>query len=168
MRTTTQIKQDLDRKVAEIRSYGDLTPEAKDRRIAEAYAKSEQEYREAVAEEERKIRERAEKAVFAYGHPFTASDVEKAQLRALQRDAYNGVYDSLYFLEPEQAREELERLLVRAERTGDTELAQAVYHIATGGASGAWRMPTWRSAHRKRSGGRSTSRPGRRPTPSSP
>jgi hypothetical protein len=29
------------------------------------------------------------------------------------------------------AREELERLLERAERTGDPELAAAVYHVAT-------------------------------------
>jgi hypothetical protein len=134
MRTTAQIKQELDRKVAEIRGYADLTDEAKQRRIAEAYAEAEQEYREAVAEEERTIRERAEKAekaVFAYGDPLGACDVEKAQLRALQRGAYNSVYDSLYFLEGGEAREELERLLVRAERTGDPELAQAVYHVAT-------------------------------------
>jgi hypothetical protein len=130
----TQIKQDLDRKVAEIRGYADLTDEAKTRKIAEVYAEAEREYRELVAEEERKVQERvekAERAVFEYDHPFTASDVEKAQLRALQRDAYNSVYDSIYFLEPREADEELERLLVRAERTGDTELARAVYHHAT-------------------------------------
>jgi hypothetical protein len=132
--STTEIKRRLDAEVEKIRGYADLTEEAKTRRVAEAYAQAEQEYREAVAEEERKVQERAEKAeraVFEYGHPLGASDVEKAQLRALQRDAYNSVYDSLYFLEGAEAREELERLLVRAERTGDTELARAVYHIAT-------------------------------------
>ena len=68
---------------------------------------------------------------YVYVHPVAADDLEKAQIRALRRGAYDGVYNSLYFLEPEEAREELERLLTRAERTGDTELADAVFAVAT-------------------------------------
>ncbi len=131
----TQIAQEFNARVAQIRGSVDLTDEAKRRKIAEAYEQAEPEYREAVAEAERKIHERAEKAekaVFAPDYPFAASDVEQAQIRALQRSAYDAVQGSLYFLEPgEDMREELEALLVRAERTGDPEFARAVYHVAT-------------------------------------
>ncbi len=61
-----------------------------------------------------------------------------AQLRALRRSAYDAVYDRTAPVfesgDPESlrnAREELERLLERAERTQDPELAAAVYHVAT-------------------------------------
>ena len=64
--------------------------------------------------------------------------MEEAQLRALRRSAYDAVYDrtapGFESGDPEgvrHAREELERLLERAERTGDPELAAAVYHVAT-------------------------------------
>ena len=130
----TQIAQEFNARVAQIRRSVDLTDEAKRRKISEAYAQAEPEYREAVAEAERKIHERAdkaEKAVFAFGYPLSATEEEKAQLRALGRGAYESVHGSLLFTEPEEAREELERLLTRAERTGDPELARAVYHVAT-------------------------------------
>lgn len=64
-------------------------------------------------------------------YPYAADDLENAQIRALRRSAYDDVYNSLYLLEPEEARQELERLLTRAERTQDPELADAVYHVAT-------------------------------------
>jgi hypothetical protein len=58
--------------------------------------------------------------------------VEQAQIRALRRGAYDSVYSSIAFSEdPEYVNEELDRLLTRAERTGDPELADAVYHVAT-------------------------------------
>ena len=91
--------------------------------------------------EERALQERAakaEKALFQPSYPYGASDVEMAQLRALRRNAYDAVYDrtapGFESGDPEgvrHAREELERLLERAERTGDPELAAAVYHVAT-------------------------------------
>ena len=98
--------------VEKIRAYSDLTEEAKERRIAEVSERAQAEYAEAREAAEQEIR-------------------EKAQIRALRRGAYDGVYHSLYFLEPEEAREELDRLLTRAERTGDVELDDAVYHVAT-------------------------------------
>ncbi len=132
---TIEIKQNLDRELEQIRGYADLTPEAKHRRIAEAYEKAQADYREAIETQEREIRERvekAERAVFALSYPFTASDEEKAQIRAAHRAAYNDVYYSVAFSEsPQETDEELERLLTRAERTGDPELARAVYHVAT-------------------------------------
>ena len=120
--------------VAQIRGYVDLTEEAKERRIAEVNERAQAEYAEARKAAEREIRERvekAEKALFETPYPVAADDLEKAQIRALRRGAYDGVYHSLYFLGPEEAREELDRLLTRPERTGDPELADAVYHIAT-------------------------------------
>ena len=64
--------------------------------------------------------------------------MEIAQLRALRRNAYDAVYDrttpGFESGDPDalrHARAELERLLERAERTGDPELAAAVYHVAT-------------------------------------
>jgi hypothetical protein len=128
-----QISEEYNRNLAEIRGYADLTPEAKARRIAELYEDASRRHQEAVEEMERAKDERvakAEKALFTYGYPFTASGEEKAQLRALYRGAYDSVHGSLYLLDPGEVREELERLLVRAERTGDEELAQAVYHVA--------------------------------------
>lgn len=132
---TIKIKQELDRKLEQIRSHPDLSPEAKRRYIAEAYEKAQEEYRQAIEDQEREIAERvakAEKALFAPSYPFTASDEEKANIRAARRAAYNDVYYSVAFSEsPQETDEELERLLVRAERTDDPELATAVYHVAT-------------------------------------
>jgi len=121
--------------VAKIRGYADLTEEAKDRRIAEVSERAQAQYAEAREADERERAERvekAEKALFETPYPYAASDVEQAQIRALRRGAYDGVYNSIAFSEdPEYAAEELDRLLTRAERTGDPELADAVYHVAT-------------------------------------
>ena len=73
----------------------------------------------------------ARTTLFETPYPLAADDAEKAQIRALRRGAYDSVYGSVVFLEPEEAREELDRLLARAERTQDPELADAVYHVAT-------------------------------------
>jgi DNA-nicking Smr family endonuclease len=131
---TIRIKQDLDRTLEAIRSNGDLSEEAKRCYIGEAYEKAQVDLRAALETVEREIVERqnkAEKALFEIPYPYAADEVEKAQIRALRRSAYDSVYTSLYFLNPEEARGELERLLTRAERTQDPELADAVYHVAT-------------------------------------
>jgi len=131
---TLQIKQELDRKLEAIRSNGDLSEDAKRRYIAQAWERAQADYRESMETEERRIQERkdkAEKALFEIPYPYAADEREKAQIRAVRRSAYDSVYNSLYFLDPEEAREELERLLTRAERTQDPELADAVYHVAT-------------------------------------
>ena len=121
--------------VAQIRGYADLTEEAKERRIAEASERAQAEYAEARETREREIRERAEKAekaLFEAPYPYAASDVERAQVRALRRGAYESVYNSIASdPDPEHVNEELDRLLTRAERTQDPKLADAVYHIAT-------------------------------------
>ncbi len=132
---TLQIKRDLDKKLAQIRSHPDYSEQAKQRYIAEAYEKAEAEYRQAIEDQEREIRERVDKAereVFGFSYPFTATDEEKAGVRLAHRAAYNDVYYATLLSDsPQEADEELERLLQRAERTGDPELATAVYHVAT-------------------------------------
>jgi hypothetical protein len=75
--------------------------------------------------------DKVEQALFEIPYPFAADDLAKAQIRAARRSAYDGVHGSLYLLEPEEAREEFDRLPARAERTQDPELADAVSHVAT-------------------------------------
>lgn len=132
-----QIKRDLDGKLEQIRNHPDYSPEAERRYIAEAFEEAQADYREAIETQEREIQERvgkAERALFETPYPYAASDVEKAQMRALRRAAYNDVYYSTHDFggeDPGYTERELERLLERAERTQDPELANAVYHVAT-------------------------------------
>jgi hypothetical protein len=128
---TMQIKQELDR----IRSDRDLSEEAKRRRIAEAYQDTEGRYREAIESQERAAAERvskAEKEAMSIRYPMAASDAEKAAIRASLRGAYNDAYYATSFIDdPEERAQELARMLQRAELSGDPELADAVYHVAT-------------------------------------
>jgi len=118
--------------VAKIRGFADLTDEAKERRIAEVSEKARAEYAEAREADERERAERLEKskkAVFRVPVSATATDAEEAQIHAAYRAAWGDVYSATLSPEsPEQAREELERLLGQAERTGDKLLARAAYH----------------------------------------
>src|SRR5215217_9017667 len=118
--------------VAQIRGFADLTEEAKERRIAEVSERAQAEYAEAreAAERERAERlERTERAVFRVPIPAGTTDAEAAQIHAAFRAAWGDVYSSTHSSEsPEQAGEELERILQQAERTGDKLLARAAYH----------------------------------------
>ena len=129
-----EILEDRDAEIAKIRGYADLTEEAKNRRIAEVNEKAQAAYAEAreVGERERAERlERSKKAVFRVPVSATATDAEAAQIHASYRSAYNDVYSSTRGAEsPQQAEEELERVLEQAERTGDNLLAKAAYHRA--------------------------------------
>ena len=120
--------------VAKIRAYADLTEEAKNRRIAEVNEKAQAAYAEAREANERERAERLErskKAVFRVPVSATDTDAEAAQIHASYRAAYNDVYTSTRGAEsPQQAEEELERVLQQAERTGDSLLAKAAYHRA--------------------------------------
>jgi hypothetical protein len=121
--------------VAQIRGFVDLTDEAKNRRIAEVNERARQEYQHALEDQERERAERLErskKAVFRVPIPATATDAEEAQIYAAYRAAYNEVYysTSLFADNPGEAREELERQLQQAERSGDKLLAAACYHRA--------------------------------------
>jgi hypothetical protein len=63
--------------------------------------------------------------------PYGATESEEAQIHAAFRSAYNEVRATTASPEsPEQAEEELGRILGQAERTGDKLLARAAYHRA--------------------------------------
>jgi hypothetical protein len=134
-RDPMEIIKQRNAEVERIRGYGDLTPEAKERRIAEVQTRAQAEYQEAIASREREIAQRVEKAekeLFRFRYPPLASEAEKAQLRALRRQAYDEVSFAATLSEhPIEIDEKLEGFLERAERTGDEELALAVFHIAT-------------------------------------
>jgi hypothetical protein len=120
--------------VAKIRGYVDLTEEAKNRKIAEVNERAQAEYaaaREAAEQERAKRLEKAEAAVFRVPMPYGATESEEAQIHAAFRSAYNEVRATTASPEsPEQAEEELGRILGQAERTGDKLLARAAYHRA--------------------------------------
>jgi hypothetical protein len=130
----TEILTRRNAEVAEIRGYVDLTEEAKNKRIAEVSERARAEYaeaRETGARERGERLERSQRAVFRVPVSATATDAEEAQIHAAFRSAYNDVYSSTLSPEsPEQAHEDLERLLQQAERTGDKLLARATYHRA--------------------------------------
>jgi hypothetical protein len=129
-----EIIRQRDAEVAKIRGFADLTEEAKERRIAEVKERARSEHRQAVEDEKRERAERLQrsrKAVYCVPVSATATDAEEAQIHAAYRSAYNDVYSSTRAPEgPEQAREELERHLHQAERSGDKLLAAAAYHRA--------------------------------------
>jgi hypothetical protein len=120
--------------VAKIRGFADLTEEAKERRIAEVSERAQAEYAEAFEAGERERAERLEKskrAVFRVPIPAGTTDAEEAQIHAAFRSAWSDVYSSTLSPEsPEQALEELGRILEQAERTGDKLLARAAYQRA--------------------------------------
>jgi hypothetical protein len=100
--------------VAKIRRFADLTEEAKEWRIAE------------VSERAERL-ERRKRAVFRVPVSATATYAEEAQVHPAFRSAYNDVYSATLSSEsPEQAQEELERLLEQAERSGDKLLARGL------------------------------------------
>jgi len=127
--TTPTIKnrQDFDRKLAQIRSNPDLNDQAKRRMLQEAYDEAARKHRELIEKDQSGTSEklaRLEKGVFGLSYPTDAiSGVDKERIRQSYRDASFRISG----MKPE----ELERILERADRTGDRQLAKAVYHEAT-------------------------------------
>ena len=130
----TEILQQRNAEVAKIRGFVDLTEEAKQRRIEEVSEKARAEYAEATEAAEREIAgrlEKTERAVFRVPVSPHATDAEEAHIHAAFRSAYNEVHSATRSPEsPQDAQEELERILQLAERTGDKLLARASYHRA--------------------------------------
>ncbi len=124
---TIKNKQDFDRKLARIRSNPDLNDQAKRRMLQEAYDEAARKHRELIEKEEGGTSEklaRLEKSVFGISYPVgVVTGVDKERIRQSYRDASFRISG----MKPE----ELERILERAERTGDRQLAKAAYHEAT-------------------------------------
>jgi hypothetical protein len=165
---TMQIKQDLDRKLEQIRNHPDYSPEAKHRYIAEAFEEAQTEYRAAIETQEREIQEhvgKAERAVFEHRYPYATSDVEKAQLRAARRGAYDGVYGAVASAEdPARGEEELARLLEGAPSALGTRSSLAPSTTSPRRrVSGKLPTHTLRGGQRSEGAGRATSRRGQKP-----
>ena len=127
----TEILRRRNSEVARIRGFVDLTEGAKARRIAAVNEAARAEYteaREAAARERVERLERTRRAVFRVPVPATATDAEAVQIHASYRAAYGDVYSSTDATGPGRAREELERVLGQAERTGEGLMARAAYH----------------------------------------
>jgi hypothetical protein len=127
-------RQDLDRKLASIRSNADLNEQAKRRMIQEAYEEARRRHQQLADERRAQAADRInrlERDVMRVRYPLGASDVEKETIRMSYRDAYDRAYYASLSEEPGELEQELSRLLERAERSGDPQLADAVYHVAT-------------------------------------
>jgi hypothetical protein len=133
MADPSQILSERNAEVAKIRGFVDLTPEAKDRRIAEVNEKANAAYAEDKELQKQGREERlqsTQRAVFNVVDDATASPAERAQIHAAYRQASGDVRWVTMEESPGEAKEELEKLLKQAERTGDTILAKASYHRA--------------------------------------
>jgi len=125
----TQILNQRNAEVAQIRQYADLTQEAKERRIAEVTERYNAEYEALKEAEARRLEENlasAKKAVFIVPVGNSYSDAEIAQVY----QAFEGFYSDVLFSTPDplNAQEGLEDIPDRAEKTGNSLLARAVFY----------------------------------------
>ena len=128
--TATNIRQH-EEKISRIRSNRDLSDQAKQRMIREVHEEASREHNRLVAEA-REAREQAvrsaESKVFAISYPERASASEKALIALSYRDARDRAERAA---ENRENQDALEDLLDRAEKSGDAQLAEATYHVAT-------------------------------------
>ena len=114
--------------VERIRANPDLSEDAKQRLIKDATEQAAEESAR-LKEEEREAIEQAiqsaERMVLSISYPDRASSSEKAMIAMSYRDARRQA----------ESAESLSDLLDQAEKSGDTQLAEAVYHVATLGGN---------------------------------
>lgn len=117
--------------VQKIKGFVDLTDEAKARRLNEANNRYQGEFRELKASErervEKKVRD-TRKAVYGVPGQATYTDAEWATINAAYWDARDRVMEVTENPRASEAKDELEKLLDLAERSGDPILAAACYH----------------------------------------
>jgi hypothetical protein len=122
-----EILAERNREVAKIQGFADLTPEAKERRIAAVNEKANAEYSEAQErqkqERESRLKNSERAAIFSVVDDATATSAERAAIFSSYRSAAADVSLAA-------SPEELEGLLTQAERTGDVLLARAAFHAA--------------------------------------
>ena len=156
-------KERYNAEVAQIRNHPDYSAQAKRRYLGEAYAKAEHDriVAEHKEEQQRNIAD-LEKKVFEVSFPLSVSPHEKETFRMSYRDAYDRAERAASGKEPRERREALTNLLERAERTGDGQQADAIYHLSV--ERGLFDVAdTYRALDRRlRSAGRNTARPDRR------
>jgi hypothetical protein len=115
-------------KVERIQANPDLSDEAKQRLVAEATERAAEESARLKAEEREAIAkalESAERLVLSISYPERASAHERAMIAMSYRNARRQAESVA------ESGEGLSDLLEQAENTGDAQLAEAVYHVAT-------------------------------------
>lgn len=131
MSTIAENRAKAEREIEKIRANPDLSAEAKRRKIQEVYERSVAEHRELVEEERRAEAEAiasAERKVLGIPYPERSSASERAMIALSYRDALDRAERAASDREDLGA---LLDLLERAEVSGDSLLARAVYHTAT-------------------------------------
>ena len=123
--------QHHDEKIARIRSNPDLSEHAKRRMIGEIHQEAIAEHTR-LTEESREAREEAlrsaERKVLGISYPERASAHEKALIALSYRNARDRAERAA---SDRQNTDALAELLDRAETSGDAQLAEATYHVAT-------------------------------------
>jgi hypothetical protein len=134
-------KERFDRKVKDLRNHPDLSAEAKRRYLSEAYEEAKAAHDEMVAEhkesQQRNIAD-LERKVFEVRMPLSVSTQEKETIRMSYRNAYDRAERACDSASKDSGSREraLKNLLERAERSGDGQQADAIYHLAR--ESGMW------------------------------
>jgi len=117
-------RQALAEELRKISQEQDFSDAAKSRYAAEATKKASERHSEIVAEHESATAaalENNEKRVFKLSYPA-------ANLTETQKEAFRSGYRDASFRCADLQADALERLLVRAQRTGDRAMEQAIYH----------------------------------------
>jgi hypothetical protein len=131
MTDTATNRQQYQEKIGRIRRNPDLNQDAKRRMIREIHEEAAKEHNRRVTEaweaREEAVRS-AERKVFAISYPERATASEKAMIALSYRDARDRAEHAAADRENQDA---LEDLLDRAQKSGDTQLAEATYHVAT-------------------------------------
>jgi small-conductance mechanosensitive channel len=119
-------RRELSQRLANIRSNADLSESAKTRFAEEASREAQARHKQIVADYEAQTKETLEaneRRVFSLNYPQgTITDSQKERFRSEYR---NATFHCLNL-----SAEDLDRMLARAQRTGDRALEQAVYHTA--------------------------------------
>jgi hypothetical protein len=117
--------------IERIQSNPDLSVEAKRRLMDEANKRAFEENARLRAEEREALEQSvasAERKVLGISYPERASASEKAMIAMSYRDAMR---EAERVASDRENPDALSDLLERAEKSGDTQLAEAVYHVAT-------------------------------------
>jgi hypothetical protein len=117
--------------IERIQGNSDLSAEAKRRLTDEANKRAFEENKRLRAEERAALEESvvsAEHKVLGISYPERASASERAMIAMSYRDARREAERAASDMENMDA---LAELLEQAEKSGDTQLAEAVYHVAT-------------------------------------
>jgi hypothetical protein len=126
-RNRTQHEQQIER----VRANRDLSTEAKRRKIAAIHEEATQEHVRLVREEREETQralEQMERKLLGISYPDNARPHEKAIIAMSYRDARDRVERAASDRENPDA---LAEILTSAERSGDVQLAEAVFHVAT-------------------------------------